>query len=179
MAPSRSTEEAMAPERGGVGREGGKEGRGGAGGVARPGSRDGRGRDGRGRVSVAAVRAVVAAGRVGRPRACANSTLRGIGVFSTTVLVEIFRGPGREIPPLAAGGRGATRARWPRDGRSSKHIKKTRTACLGRTRKPQARKLFGERACRWAPTPWPAAARSPPLASLPSPLPQVTINVCL
>ena len=24
-------------------------------------------------------------------------------------------------------------------------------------------------ACRWAPTPWPAAARSPPLASLPSP----------
>ena len=26
-------------------------------------------------------------------------------------------------------------------------------------------------ACRWAPTPWPAAARSPPLASLPSPLP--------
>ena len=36
---------------------------------------------------------------------------------------------------------------------------------------PQARTFESAPACRWAPTPWPAAARSPPLASLPSHLP--------
>ena len=35
----------------------------------------------------------------------------------------------------------------------------------------QAKIVKSAPACRWAPTPWPAAARSPPLASLPSPMP--------
>ena len=109
------------------------------------------------------------------------SHARGMPIYACVPDADIRRETVPEVPQPIGGkpGRGGRGARgrggveggvWPLGNRVARDNTLVRSCSLWKRTI-----LFGERArvplAGWVPTPWPAAARSPPLASFPSPLP--------